>query len=65
MSLEADEKTIIHIPNVNSRESTKDKIKEVENILHGLGEWQDTDPKTGFYLVKTKEGKGAEDRRSG
>ena len=55
--LEADEKTIIHIPNVNSRESTKDKIKEVENILHGLGEWQDTDPKTGFYLVKTKEGR--------
>ncbi len=55
--LSADEKTIIHIPNVNSRESTKDKIKEVENILHGLGEWQDTDPKTGFYLVKTKEGK--------
>jgi superfamily II DNA or RNA helicase len=55
--MEADEKTIIHIPNVNSRESTKDKIKEVENILHGLGEWQDTDPKTGFYLVKTKEGR--------
>jgi superfamily II DNA or RNA helicase len=55
--LSADEKTIIHIPNVNSRESTKDKIKEVENILHGLGEWQDTDPKTGFYLVKTKEGR--------
>lgn len=55
--LEAGEKTIIHIPNVNSRESTKDKIKEVENILHGLGEWQDTDPKTGFYLVKTKDGR--------
>jgi len=55
--LSTDEKTIIHIPNVNSRESTKDKIKEVENILHGLGEWQDTDPKTGFYLVKTKEGR--------
>jgi superfamily II DNA or RNA helicase len=55
--LDANEKTIIHIPNVNSRESTKDKIKEVENILHGLGEWQDTDPKTGFYLVKTKQGR--------
>jgi superfamily II DNA or RNA helicase len=35
--LSADAKTIIHIPNVNSRESTKDKIKEVENILHGVG----------------------------
>jgi superfamily II DNA or RNA helicase len=55
--LKLDEKTIIHIPNVNSRESTKDKIKEVENILYGLGEWLGTDPKTGFYLVKAKEGK--------
>ncbi len=55
--LNLDEKTIIHIPNVNSRESTKDKIKEVENILHGLGDWQGTDEKTGFYLVKTKEGR--------
>jgi superfamily II DNA or RNA helicase len=55
--LSAEEKTIIHIPNVNSRESTKDKIKEVESILHGLGKWQGTDPKTGFYLVKTKEGR--------
>ena len=27
------EKTIIHIPSVNSRESTKDKIREVEHII--------------------------------
>ena len=51
------EKTILHIPNVNARESTKDKIKEVEHIIEGLGEWQGTDPKTGFQLVKTAEGK--------
>lgn len=51
------EKTIIHIPNVNSRESLGDKIKEVEHIIHELGEWQGTDPKTGFQLVKTKEGR--------
>jgi len=51
------EKTIIHIPNVNSRESLGDKIKEVEHILHELGEWQGNDPKTGFQLVKTKEGR--------
>ena len=38
------EKTIIHIPNVNSRESTKDKIKEVEHIIETLGAWQGTDP---------------------
>ena len=28
--LDPGEKTIVHIPNVNSRESTKDKIREVE-----------------------------------
>jgi hypothetical protein len=50
------EKTILHIPNVNSRESTKDKIREVEHILEELGEWQGTDPKTGFQLVKTIDG---------
>jgi hypothetical protein len=38
--LDPAEKTIIHIPNVNSRESTKDKIKEVEHIIEALGEWQ-------------------------
>ena len=49
-------KTIIHIPNVNSRESTKDKIKEVEHILGELGEWEGADAKTGFQLVKTPNG---------
>lgn len=55
--LRPDQKTIIHIPNVNSRESTKDKIKEVEHILEELGEWEGTDPETGFQLVKTAEGR--------
>lgn len=55
--LNSQEKTIIHIPNVNSKESTKDKIKEVEHIIHELGEWQGTDEKTGFHLVKTPDGK--------
>lgn len=55
--LNPDEKTIIHIPNVNSRESTKDKVREVEHILELLGEWQGTDETTGFQLVKTPEGK--------
>jgi superfamily II DNA or RNA helicase len=55
--LNPDEKTIIHIPNVNSRESTKDKIREVEHIIEELGEWQGADDKTGFQLVKTKTGK--------
>ena len=52
-----DQKTIIHIPSVQSRESTKDKIKEVEHIIEELGEWQGTDPATGFQLVKTPEGR--------
>jgi len=50
------EKTIVHIPSVNSRESTKQKIKEVEHIIEELGEWQGVDPTTGFQLVKTPGG---------
>lgn len=54
--LDPNEKTILHIPNVNSRESTKDKHREVEHIIDALGDWQGSDPKTGFQLVKTPEG---------
>ncbi len=50
------EKTILHIPNVNSRESTKDKIREVEHIIEELGEWQGIDSITGFQLVKVADG---------
>jgi hypothetical protein len=55
--LNPEEKTILHIPNVNARESTGDKHKEVDEIQHALGEWQGTDPETGFHLIKTKGGK--------
>lgn len=55
--LNPDEKTIIHIPSVNSRESTKDKIREVEHIIEALGEWRGIDPTTGFQLVQTSEGR--------
>ena len=55
--LDPAEKTIVHIPNVNSRESTKDKIREVEHIIEELGEWQGADPVTGFQLVKTSDGR--------
>ncbi|WP_026988480.1 DEAD/DEAH box helicase [Fodinicurvata fenggangensis] len=54
--LDPGEKTIIHIPNVNSRESTKDKIREVEHIIDELGEWQGTAPQSGFHLVKRPDG---------
>lgn len=55
--LDPNEKTIIHIPSVNSRESTKDKIREVEHIIEALGEWQGIDPATGFQLVKRPDGR--------
>lgn len=55
--LDPDEKTIIHIPNVNSRESTKDKIQEVEQIIDALGTWQGVEPETGFQLVATPAGR--------
>ena len=52
--LDATKKTIIHIPNVNSGESTKDKHAEVDAILDALGDVQMQDPTTGIYLVKRK-----------
>lgn len=55
--LDPNEKTILHIPNVNSRESTKDKHREVEHIIDALGDWQGADPVTGFQLVTTPEGR--------
>ncbi len=50
-------KTIVHIPNVNARESLKDKQREVEEIMHGLGNWMGVDPVTGFHLVKASDGR--------
>ncbi len=55
--LDSSEKTIIHIPSVNSRESTKDKYKEVDHIIDKLGDWKGTDPDTGFDLVETADGR--------
>jgi superfamily II DNA or RNA helicase len=55
--LDPAEKTIIHIPNVNSRESTKDKMREVEHIIESLGDWQGLDAMTGFQLVRRPDGR--------
>lgn len=55
--LDPSKKTIVHIPSVNSRESTADKIKEVEHIMHRLGEWMGADPVTGFHRVKLADGR--------
>jgi hypothetical protein len=50
-------KTIVHIPNVNARESLKDKQREVDEIMNGMGEWKGVDPVTGFHLIKAKDGR--------
>ncbi len=50
-------KTIVHIPNVNARESLKDKEREVNEIMSALGEWQGIDPATGFHMVKATDGR--------
>lgn len=55
--LDPNEKTIVHIPNVNSKESTKDKNKEVEQIASMLGKWVGIDPQTGFYMVMRPDGR--------
>lgn len=50
-------KTIVHIPNVNSRESMKDKQGEVSQIMDGLGKWQGVDAVTGFHRVLAADGR--------
>ncbi|WP_231482751.1 DEAD/DEAH box helicase [Nocardioides sp. URHA0020] len=45
-------KTIIHIPNVNSGESTKDKIEEVGFIIDSIGHVESTDPDTGIISIR-------------
>lgn len=56
--LDTNLKTIIHIPNVNSRESTqRGKTTEVSEILGAMGEWKGKDPFTGFDHVETADGR--------
>jgi len=55
--LDPSQKTIVHIPSVNSRESTKDKIKEAEHILDALGTWEGVDEATGFHRVRALDGR--------
>ena len=50
--LDTDKKTILHIPNVNSGESTKDKHKEVDIILDSIGDVIKVDDITGVITVK-------------
>jgi len=53
--LDTDRKTILHIPNVNAGESTKDKHKEVDTILDKIGTVTKQDPSTGVIFIKRKD----------
>jgi superfamily II DNA or RNA helicase len=50
--LDTNKKTILHIPNVNSGESTKEKHKEVNQILDFIGDVVSQDKDTGVIFVK-------------
>lgn len=52
--LDTDKKTILHIPNVNSGESTKQKHDEVDFIIDSIGSVEKQDAETGVIYVKRK-----------
>jgi superfamily II DNA or RNA helicase len=52
--LDTNKKTILHIPNVNSGESTKDKHKEVDTILDTIGTVEQI-TEEGIIIVKRKD----------
>ncbi|GAQ12507.1 DNA helicase, restriction/modification system component YeeB [Myroides odoratimimus] len=47
-------KTIIHIPSVNSAESSKEKLEEVNHIIDCIGDLEYQDTETGVMYVKSK-----------
>ncbi len=56
--LDTDKKTILHIPNVNSRASTGEKYDEVSLIIDSIGEVEYQDSNKGILFVKRhKDGK--------
>lgn len=52
--LDENKKTIIHIPSVNSAESSREKLEEVGHIIEALGELEYQDEATGVLYVKSK-----------
>ncbi len=50
--LDTDQKTILHIPSVNSGESTKQKHDEVDFIIDSIGVMQFQDPETGIMTIQ-------------
>ena len=52
--LDENKKTIIHIPSVNSVESSREKYEEVGHIIDVLGDLEYQDRETGVLYVKSK-----------
>ena len=55
--LDTTKKTLIHIPNVNSFESTKRKYDELDAILDVIGHVISKDDATGILSIETKDGR--------
>jgi superfamily II DNA or RNA helicase len=53
--LDENKKTIVHIPSVNSAESSKEKDEEVSHIIEALGELEYQDEKTGVMYIKSSK----------
>lgn len=52
--LDERKKTIVHIPSVNSAESSREKYEEVGHIIDALGDLESQDEQTGVLYVKSK-----------
>ena len=55
-ALDTDQRTIIHIPSVNSSESTKAKHDEVDHLMGIMGDWISQDPETGLHHIRRPDG---------
>ena len=53
--LDENQKTIIHIPSVNSAESSKEKYEEVNHIIDVLGDLEFQDEVTGVLHIKSQK----------
>ena len=53
--LDENKKTIVHIPSVNSAESSKEKYEEVNHIIDVLGNMEYQDEETGVLYVKSNK----------
>lgn len=55
--LDTNKKTILHIPNIQSGESTKDKYNEVDTIIDSIGIVEKVEEDTGVIIVKRTDGR--------